>query len=424
MKLTKLILATVTLLCLSSILSQTCPNVFGKAFGEKNKPIKDADALYPSDLGSIKDYATAKSNALKQTLAARNLIYNPNEKALAFIKAVAKNLEALMNKNDFTSFNFIDFINSDEQRQTSKSGTAQEYYLLFNSKHVTDVKVATIKLLLKNFSATPTPGNIVALLGIIGDIGACVQDTFGRKETNKDKAVVAGILASYVNNLKGSKKASEEYYEKYSPDKYYFLDGKQDKKSERMSCFDKTDKKPNKDNDGAIEDKNFAKMTPRSGVMDTGDEADNKLNATTYKIPGIGWPWQTIPKKLPEFCKDEPWAGHFSGSLYELILMLQTFVYDPVNGKWDAQRDVETEKKEIAAALSSAFLIGLGMHTAVEVALPVKRYLGVTIPNIDITKDSKTVVDLKGKICAGATDYISNLMSKYAKPLPKKRKLK
>ena len=70
------------------------------------------------------------------TLAARNLIYNPNEKALAFIKAVVKNLLALMNKNDFTSFNFIDFINSDEQRQTSESGTAQEYYLLFKSNDV------------------------------------------------------------------------------------------------------------------------------------------------------------------------------------------------------------------------------------------------------------------------------------------------
>ena len=285
------------MIILGSTITQTCPKVFGKPFGELNTEIGNVDALYPSDLAA-NDYGTAKANALKQTKAARNLFYKPNDKILNFLKSVAKNFEALISKNEFASFNFLDFINSDEQRQTSKSGTAQETYNetfnLFNTKDVfiPDVKVATIKKLLTSIQGTPKPSEIVAFLGFLGDVGDCTQDSFGRKDTNSDKQAIANIIVSYVNNLKD---VSTDFYTKYSPDNYYNIQGKQSKPGERKSCFDKTVKKPNPKNNNVEEDKNMAKMNPRSGVMDTGAAADAALGVTSNKIPAVGWPWQTVP---------------------------------------------------------------------------------------------------------------------------------
>lgn len=63
-------------------------------------------------------------------------------------------------------------------------------------------------------------------------------------------------------------------------------------------------------------------LEPRSGILNLGEQADKKIKLT-YKKPlkPISWPWQTVPKKLIDRCGTEPCAGHFSGSLYELILM-------------------------------------------------------------------------------------------------------
>ncbi len=80
-------------------------------------------------------------------------------------------------------------------------------------------------------------------------------------------------------------------------------------------------------------------------------------------------------------------------------MMLQIFIFDPTNGKWDAKHEIELEKKEIASALSSGFLIALGMHSAVEVVVPVKNYLGASIPNFDLNDATKKSA-LRGNICA------------------------
>lgn len=418
MKLTKLIFIVVSFIALTTLKAQTCKDVFVKET-EDAKAISGADALYPGDLVENSAYATAKANALKQTKAARNLFYKPNDKVVALLKAVAKNIKTLLGKNEFTSINFSDFINSGEQRQTSPTGTAQETFLLYqNNALISDTKVTTIKALMDAIQGTPKPSEIVGFLGFLGDIGACTQDTFGRKKTNSSKQQIADILISYVDNLKD---VAADYYAKYSPDLYYNKDPVDSTKlpskpAERMSCFGKKD-----------DNKNKAKMDVRAGVMDTGAAADTALSRTSDKIPSVGWPWQTVPKKLPEFCKDEPWAGHFSGSLYELIEMLQIFAFDPNSkGKWDAKHEIDTEKKEICASLASGFLISLGMHSAIEVAVPVKNYLGASIPKIDL-EDSTKKAALKAKICAtgenSSTDFISNLMIKYTKT-SKKRKLK
>ncbi len=114
------------------------------------------------------------------------------------------------------------------------------------------------------------------------------------------------------------------------------------------------------------------------------------------KLPELGWPWQTVPKKfIEEHCATEPWAGHFSGSLYELILMLELF--DRADPKKDDSEKLPKEKKNLYAGVASSFLIGTGMHSAVEVVYVDKLYTGTSLKpeqvlNKEVLSDATKVV--------------------------------
>ena len=133
--------------------------------------------------------------------------------------------------------------------------------------------------------------------------------------------------------------------------------------------------------------------------MNVGEAVDTELNLkANEKLPLISWPWQTVPKKLVTFCPEEPWAGHFSGSLYELILMIELF--DRADPKTETQAN--ENKKKIYAGTASAFLVSTGMHSAVELVYVVKNYLGVTINKSDILSES---------VCKDASKYIAGIIS-------------
>ncbi len=184
---------------------------------------------------------------------------------------------------------------------------------------------------------------------------------------------------------------SKAFYTKYSPDSYYDIKtdpGKRSKKGDRKTC---------------------TASGKRSGVMDVGTIVDETIKVNNVivsnlnkasQLPGVSWPWQTVRKSLIDFCPKEPWAGHFSGSLYELILMLEIFDRESPT----ADTEPSSDKKKTYSAIASAFLIATGMHSAVEVVYVDKLYTGAA----SLTPD-KILNNVE--VCKDATIFVSSLIT-------------
>ena len=253
---------------------------------------------------------------------------------------------------------------------------------------------------------------LIGYVALLGDMGAAIQDFYNRPPkiaTDEEKVAHAsiGIIASEFSKIFATtlttfkrkettlKEVSKLIYDARSPDKFYLVDGVMAKGKERASCTG-ADKKTN--------------MTPRTGILNLGEDIDKPMKLKMEKrIPKIGWPWQTVPKKLVEGCPNEPWAGHYSGSLYEILLMLDlTTDTEPIK-KIDIstkEGKVEIKDREVKAAIAAGFLIATGMHSAVEERFVIGEYLGQSIT-------------LKAS-CDDATRYITGVI----KPFNQGRRLK
>lgn len=413
MKLTKYILLTLTLLGVA-LAQQGCSflQTLDKKGAEKIDTTKD---LYPGDLKADKNYSVALANALTQTTAARKLFYQPNDVANGIIKTAANNLINAYNKDPS---GFKAFASSAEQRQTTYRGTLQTLYtpeLLdevakanpqFESRDALKFEklaVALEKLIPKMKVDKPEATDILGFLGWMGDMAAAITDSYGRGGSKPVQQTFADFMKTkFIKNL--DTKVKSDLYGKYSPDKYYTGD----KKNERRTCS-VNDKSPD------------MKQVLRAGVMDTGEDADKKLNPKT-KLPTIGWPWQTIPVALTNFCKDEPWAGHVSGSFYELVFLCQIFAQTPdASGMFDANlADSKDKNRDGCIAWGSAFLIATGMHSSIEIAYAAQKMQeSKDIPDKFDLKDDK----LKKTLCTdgSSTKFTSDLHGKFTN---KKRRLK
>ena len=147
---------------------------------------------------------------------------------------------------------------------------------------------------------------------------------------------------------------------------------------------------------------------PRSGIFYLGEQVDAtfKLKKKEKRIPKVCWPWQTVPGKLVTGCPNEPWAGHYSGSFYEILLML-----DLTTGT-DLTKNYEISNKhdrDVNAAIAAGFLIATGMHSAVEERFVIGDYLVQSI-----TKES----------CDDATHFIINVIKQFIKTDKRRRRLK
>lgn len=375
--------------------NEDCAKIFTKFNDATSVKAKPADVIFPQ-VDQTKD--TAKANALTQTKAARKFFNKPNDDANAAIVRAAANLTRFLRDND--AILTILATNDKIGRQTGETGTLGYGVELLKviggaNADVKDLLINTTALLQQDSTAK----NRLAFLGILGDIGACVQDGFNRASESGNKPVQDvkdAINTFFANKTKPDeiKTKSADFYKLYSPDKYYD-DGVPataiGKKLERSSC--------SKDGTAAT-----FKMDARAGVLNVGEQADKDLKFSgDAQLPKIGWPWQTVNKKLITFCENEPWAGHYSGSLYELILMLELFNRD----KMDTAITPDNNKKKLFAGISAAFLVATGMHSAVEVNYVVQKYLSgdATEKRIDLTKDQNT------DACKDATKKISELIT-------------
>lgn len=408
----------VVLLTISTISADPCEHVYGKGDSKTTliKDIKDIPQVYLGDQKANKDFAAATKNAQDQTAAARKLFYQPNDKALNLIKTAAKNIIGLYKASKENTDAFKAFINTTIQRQTTSAGTIQEYFNQSIKENFSKITVKTTaqesalgKLI--DSMGNPSANDILGFLGLMGDFGAAIQDTLGRKRFDDPQKKLVDVLVKSITNL--DKKAAE-IYGKYSPDSFYdTADKKQSKPGERKIC-------------AVGKDKITPTVTPRVGVMDTGADADKQIKPAK-PLMAIGWQWQTVPTKLTDFCKIEPWAGHVSGSFYELEFMLELFSQNPVGGKFDALKAVDKDSKDkdtrdAAIAWASAFLIATGMHSSIEVALPARAIQGDVFGLFDLEKNkAKLAEKLCGKDKGLSTAFTVELHSRFTKP---KRKLK
>jgi hypothetical protein len=420
MKLTKMTLLLCLIVC-GTVLTQTCKHVYiDENTPEEIGKIKSGlPQFYPGDLNE----AQAKQNALKQTTAARKLFYSPKEEYLALVKTAALNLINLYESSQGNKDIFRKFIESGLQRQTSPTATAQE---LFRAAYASKISKPDPKEmiglalteLMKNMKASPKPSDILAFLGLCGDFGAAIFDVLGGRKKRENAAKVE-FAEFFKKSFPDVEKTIMSKWENYSPDKYYNNDKPpQDKGKERFIC-------------AADPSKPGMKFDVRSGVMNTGSEADGTLKAGPNALPQIGWPWQTVPDKLKKYCDKEPWAGHFSGSFYELVFMLEFF--GSIKGK-DIPKEIDKKVTDKAIAWSSAFLIATGMHSSIEVAFPAMLMLQKTTDKkivVEIKKDEKSSKEeleaikaleaLQKNLCDSSTKFTVDLHTAGTKS---KRKLK
>jgi hypothetical protein len=133
-------------------------------------------------------------------------------------------------------------------------------------------------------------------------------------------------------------------------------------------------------------------------------------------IQPVSWPWQTVPKVRMDNCNNEPFGGHFSGSILEALWILDLVTYD--HSKENQESTIHqdpiswvqgygltgfaTPERKAKAALAASFFLSSGMHTAVEVSITIRAYLGQ-----EAVKPTMETVCASGQ---DATTYIVNLM--------------
>jgi hypothetical protein len=138
----------------------------------------------------------------------------------------------------------------------------------------------------------------------------------------------------------------------------------------------------------------------------------------------VSWPWQTVPKVRMDNCNNEPFGGHFSGSILEALWILDLVTYDRIRTNLEStiQDPISwvkgyglpgfaTPERKAKAALAASFFLSSGMHTAVEVSITIRAYLGQ-----EAVKPTMETVCAPGQ---DATAYIVNLMNEANQPVIK-----
>lgn len=360
-----------------------CPLV---NFNKVTSAIDNDKFVFPQDFQyNQNSYELAK----RQTSAARGFFYNINnsDRVKNHLMRIASNLEKLSIKYNNENKSGLRFTQVLEKitRQTGKNGSIAKLFDRLKSLYKNADGNVLIQNLIESVKyGTANTNEYLGFIALLGDIGAILSDLTNRPidplADNTLNFAVRSALFSYFGNE--IEKKARDYYALYSPDKYYDNTSKnRGKKKERGTCFE-NDK---------------MKLDPRSGILNVGEEVDQELNVDEKeRIPPISWPWQTVPKKVVDACGDEPWAGHYSGSYYELITMQEIFAR--VNPKEEVV--LTNENKELFASVGASFLIGTGMHSAVEVYFVTDLYLNGNVYPLENYE----------QICTGATKFMENLI--------------
>lgn len=404
----KISLVLLALSCfISSVSSQKCVKVKiekpDKTFEEKLIGEAPFASVFPQDSQT----GEALTNAELQTKEARHLFYKPPTGVTGIVgkaatklayyldddktnkKYIGTHLYAVDRQNNLednaslsvsTRF-FYDFLTTTKKKQRKENKKADPALDSAKQLAIEDVTAA-----LKTSASTATAKQLLGFIAVLGDIGASIQDSVNRpapKTTDdgyeKKKAEYdhkVAIKDKFKIDFPKIEDWSKAIYATRSPDSFYktgVTGGGRTKPTERFSCVTQTKEK-------------------RQGVLNVGAKVDGELKVGDKALQGIWWPFQTVPDELVKKCPEEPWAGHFSGSLYECILVLDLLTDTDPTVKYSETNKVDRINK---GAICAAFLVAAGMHSAAEEVYVLKELLGETLPAIN---DS----------CKGATAYLVN----------------
>ena len=352
----------------------------------------------------------ATGKALKQTLAARKLFYLPGQVAIDELKKAATNLQSIV-----TFMKESVYTNTDFNRAFSNG--------VFNFMSQLDVEGAIGRVL----TGRGTGKDNIGVLAIMGDIGTALMDYVPGATDSKNLA-----FKTLVTKMRTIQSKTETEFNAQSAQIKNARGGS-------VLC-------PSKKIDRATYAVPQGTSAFRGGVFDLSERADTQLSIVSDasgKIPKCKWPWQTVPSTTIDNCNNEPWAGHLSGSIVEVF-----YVFDLLTGEDPLKSfgsvslsNLQNKQRDVKAALAAAFLVGLGYHSAVEVEITVRAYLGknplalTANPNhLACSKESSDQDKAEcRRICAAnvalicandrnPTNWISHLMEKFTEGYTKPKK--
>lgn len=360
--------------------------------------------------------------AKKQTEAARNLFKNPNPIVKKILTAAALQLRNLLSKN------LSDKALNDEKLNRSIYGGVLTKNFKENQKNKLGdqakiskrhFQTGRISKVAKD-TTDATEFDRAGAVALMGDIGTSIFDCEMKRDgsgTFEDNGYCSVEQAIAITHKRGDRLKT-------------WKDGQEAKKQRGGSAIAKMKKDTfnaekkisvpgergmkfgadSQDNTG-IKDKNgkdIMKFKERSNILST-------------KVDGSGWsgswPWQMMPEAYLKNCA-EPFAGHYSGSIVEILFVLDLLTEtDKDLGKDEplksyvfeghpAGADLDSDIRKCKAAIGAAFLLSVGYHSAIEVKPTIWGYLGKG----EIGKNPQ-IFSLDNQKCdVSATDDIVNLM--------------
>lgn len=414
-----MLLVTLTIL-ISAVTSDVCL----KIITEKGKPSADIKtvktpffSVFPQDAQAQDPKSASYKNAIDQTKAARNLFYTKPSGIVGILGVAAAKLAYYLDDSQKDKYIGPDLFAIERQNNidgnASMSESTMYFHALFKTtkkikKHrdaeadkkkkeakdaVDLAKLVAIEQIvgkLKSNANGATPKELLGFVALLGDIGCSIQDVYNRPKPTDAKDLIEwthkdGIKNKFASQFPKLEAWSKAIYAKRSPDTFYTVgvtkvDGDNKKKLERFTCD--------------LQTKDL-----RKGVLNVGDAVDKTLGVKdTDALPGIWWPFQTVPKALTDLCPEEPFAGHFSGSLYECLLMLDLLTGSDPTKKADTTLKEDQTDRINKAAICGGFLIATGMHSAAEEVYVLKDYLEGASSDIND--------------CKGATKYFTDFIIK------------
>ncbi len=337
--------------------------------------------------------------ALRQNSAARNLLYNPGPTVRQELSLAAGRLHTIMGQLDVQ-----------DQRTLGTRLLGAEGMLAGQGP---DAILATLDRVAREFDGgNPTANDRAVVLALMGDIGALYADTGATTGVQGRTELAATRLRDNLGNI--AEASGLQAVRREDIQRVQRLGGSgavgPTKKQER--------KRPEND------------KPPRSGIHNLGFQADVDLGTDgPTELTPTRWDVATIRKDRVDESA-EPLVGHMSGSPAEILQVFDFLRGVGRDGQYtqvmDQQRALPTlnpmlaqltpaanEARHARAAAAGAFLVGMGYHSAVEVAEGILAYTGQDARG-SLSSPRRDAVELLGQ--GAATDLLTDMFDGYAMP--------
>jgi hypothetical protein len=351
-----------------------------------------------------KDNIVVVQKANQQTEAARKLFAKPGPIANEILKTVSKKISKLLIDEDLnkklmntTVFNRAKFRGILDNTSKKATEPTKRLEAAINRKNIQNFLFAKVADETTGIKAIDRAG-VVAMMGDIGTaIFDCVENSADKKIKifcEVKKIISSKFEEKGINDITGQANVAKTQ-----------RGGSTIAKNKKDTIKDGV-KHPAERDEMKTSDGNF-KLEERSKLLSTTtDDSDFKAS----------WPWQLLPEVYMKKCA-EPWAGHYSGSIVEILFSLDLFTQiDPIGqdipllsfgqSNNPTNKQLDTDARKCKAALGAAFLLSVGYHSAIEVKPTIWAYLG----RGEIGKKPE-IFSMNNQICdVSATQDIVELM--------------